>query len=35
MSAPEEIRSITGEVKTKLPGITFGGSFTKTCGHDG
>src|SRR5882757_9629188 len=29
MSAPEDIRSITGEVKTKLPGITFGGSFTK------
>lgn len=29
MSAPEEIRSITGEVKTKLPGITFGGSFQK------
>jgi hypothetical protein len=29
MTAPEEIRSITGEVKTKLPGITFGGSFTK------
>ena len=29
MTAPEEIRSITGEVKTKLPGVTFGGSFTK------
>ncbi len=29
MNAPEDIRSITGEVKTKLPGITFGGSFTK------
>ncbi len=29
MTAPEEIRSITGEVKTKLPGITFGGSFSK------
>jgi hypothetical protein len=29
MSAPEDIRSITGEVKTKLPGITFGGSFQK------
>jgi hypothetical protein len=27
MTAPEGIRSITGEVKTKLPGITFGGSF--------
>src|SRR4051812_38426201 len=29
MTAPEEIRSITGEVQTKLPGITFGGSFQK------
>lgn len=29
MTAPEDIRSITGEVKTRLPGITFGGSFTK------
>lgn len=29
MTAPEEIRSITGEVKTNLPGITFGGSFRK------
>lgn len=29
MSAPPEIRSITGEVQTKWPGITFGGSFTK------
>ena len=27
MTAPEEIRSITGEVQTTLPGITFGGSF--------
>jgi hypothetical protein len=29
MTAPEEIRSITGEVKTRLPGVTFGGSVTK------
>ncbi len=29
MTAPQEIRSITGEVKTKLPGVTFGGSFPK------
>lgn len=29
MTAPEEIRSITGEVKTKWPGVTFGGSFQK------
>src|SRR5262245_55653697 len=29
MSAPEGIRSATGEVKTRLPGVTFGGSFPK------
>jgi len=29
MSAPSEIRSITGEVQTKLPGITFGSTFTR------
>ncbi len=29
MSAPSDIRSTTGEVATKLPGITFGGSFPK------
>ncbi|MFO0877141.1 MAG: DUF1501 domain-containing protein [Gemmataceae bacterium] len=29
MSAPEGIRSATGEVKTCLPGITFGGSFPR------
>src|SRR5580700_1551797 len=29
MSAPEEIRSLTGEVETKLPGVTFGGTFPK------
>src|SRR6516165_4971554 len=27
MSAPAEIRSVTGEVQTKLPGVTFGGTF--------
>ena len=27
MTAPAEIRSMTGEVKTRLPGITFGGTF--------
>lgn len=27
MSAPTEIRSVTGEVATKLPGVTFGGTF--------
>ena len=29
MTAPEGIRSITGEVATTLPGVTFGGSFPK------
>jgi hypothetical protein len=29
MTAPSEIRSITGEVQTKIPGITFGGTFSK------
>src|SRR6478735_3972216 len=29
MSAPSEYRSITGEVQTKLPGITFGSTFTR------
>jgi hypothetical protein len=29
MTAPAEIRSATGEVATKLPGVTFGGSFPK------
>jgi hypothetical protein len=29
MDAPAEIRSITGEVQTRLPGITFGGSFPR------
>lgn len=29
MSAPEDIRSITGEVQTRHPGITFGGTFAK------
>jgi hypothetical protein len=29
MSAPSEIRSATGEVKTTLSGVTFGGTFPK------
>jgi hypothetical protein len=29
MSAPAEYRSITGEVSTKLPGVTIGGTFPK------
>ena len=29
MTAPQEIRSITGEVSTSLPGVTFGGTLPK------
>ena len=29
MQAPREIRSITGEISTSLPGITFGGTLPK------
>jgi Protein of unknown function (DUF1501) len=29
MTAPSEVRSTTGEIKTTLPGITFGGTFPK------
>src|SRR4051812_1950038 len=29
MTAPVEFRSITGEVQTSLPGITFGGTFPR------
>jgi hypothetical protein len=29
MTAPETVRSATGEVATNLPGVTFGGSFPK------
>ena len=29
MTAPQEIRSITGEVATSLPGVTFGGTLPK------
>src|SRR5215213_4470717 len=29
MTAPAEIRSATGEIKTALPGVTFGSSFPK------
>ena len=31
MTAPAETRSATGEVKTALPGITFGGTFPKVA----
>ena len=29
MAAPSEFRSVTGEVKTAIPGVTFGASFPK------
>lgn len=29
MTAPTEIRSITGEVATRIPGVTFGGTFPR------
>jgi hypothetical protein len=29
MGAPQEIRSVTGEIATQLPGITFGSTFPK------
>ncbi len=29
MSAPAEVRSATGEVATRLPGVTFGGTFPR------
>jgi len=29
MSAPAEIRSITGEVQSRIPGVTFGGTFPR------
>ena len=35
MTAPVEIRSVTGEVRTTLPGVTFGGTFERMArlGH--
>jgi hypothetical protein len=32
MTAPAEVRSATGEVATRLPGVTFGGSFPRLAG---
>src|SRR5262245_14268325 len=29
MDAPEGIRSVTGEVRTSIPGVTFGGTFPR------
>ncbi|MGE3805930.1 MAG: DUF1501 domain-containing protein [Gemmataceae bacterium] len=33
MTAPAEYRSMTGEVKTSLPGVTFGGNFENLAKH--
>jgi hypothetical protein len=32
MEAPAGVRSVTGEVPTRLPGVTFGGTFPKLAG---
>lgn len=32
MEAPSEIRSVTGEIRTRLPGITFGGTMKRLAG---
>ena len=32
MDAPAGVRSVTGEIETKLPGITFGGTFPRLAG---
>ena len=32
MSAPAEIRSTTGEIATRIPGVTFGSTFPKLAG---
>ena len=32
MTAPAEYRSVTGEVKTNLPGVTLGGNFERMAG---
>ena len=32
MTAPSEYRSVTGEVKTVLPGVTLGGNFERIAG---
>src|SRR5881396_1445784 len=29
MTAPVDIRSVTGQVQTRIPGVTFGGTFPK------
>jgi hypothetical protein len=32
MNAPEGIRSVTGEVATRIPGVTFGSTFSRLAG---
>jgi uncharacterized protein (DUF1501 family) len=32
MSAPDKVRSATGELPTRLPGVTFGGTFPRLAG---
>ncbi len=32
MDAPDGVRSAIGEVKTKIPGVTFGSTFEKLAG---
>jgi hypothetical protein len=33
LTAPDGVRSITGEVQTTLPGVTFGGTFPRLAEH--
>ncbi len=33
MSAPEGTRSVTGEVNTNIPGVTYGGTFPQLAAH--
>jgi uncharacterized protein (DUF1501 family) len=33
MTAPEGVRSLTGEVATSIPGVTFGGTFPQLAAH--
>lgn len=33
MTAPDGTRSVTGEVKTNVPGVTFGGTFPQLAAH--
>jgi uncharacterized protein (DUF1501 family) len=35
VDGPEQSRSVTGEVKTTLPGVTFGGTFPELARHAG